>query len=179
MTFKIDSVLSCSSFSKPTQMMPMSMTLEWRKGKFSSFILSSMEFNWKTIRIASNFFISRRTMNQRINSNACSGTLTDDLDCGLASKKSKTKASQCKINNTRKDIFHDAAHVLGPWIDFFFSRFSITVRLTGEWRWKWEKCSVTTSFPDSQLAIAIVMWTRLRNWGWAHCNPPDVSHLHP
>lgn len=39
--------------------------------------------------------------------------LNSHFGLGLYSMQ-KEEELQCKINNTRKDIFHDAAHVLGP-----------------------------------------------------------------
>lgn len=44
---------------------------------------------------------------------ACSGILVYPILIAGPPPKRK-RHSQCKINNTRKDIFHDAAHVLGP-----------------------------------------------------------------
>lgn len=105
------------------------------------------------------------------------------LDCTprrqKRSNKKKTKESQCKINNTWKDSFHDAAHVLGPWIDFFL--FSITLRLTGEWRWKWRKKILKLFFspfhpahPDeSEARVKRVISSSSR------LHPPRTSHLHP
>lgn len=56
------------------------------------------------------------TKGSKMNNCACSGI---PISVSSVTAGREEEESQCKINNTRKDIFHDAAHVLGPWIDFF------------------------------------------------------------
>lgn len=91
--------------------------------------LWSKDLNWKFQR-GSRPQNERRWTTMPLNEQLC---LQWNFNFRSKSWKGEQKESQCKINNTRKDIFRDAAHVLGPWIDFFFS---ITLRLAGEWRWR-------------------------------------------